>query len=1087
MKRKLPIIQTKFVPPFLKKFTIRKPHVMRKLNEIEHYPLTLIHSGAGYGKSTALSSFIHDHHFTYSWYSIAKSDDDFLPFILHFIHSIRTQIPTFSEKLLYYLVTEQPHNYEEDVPFICSELINEFMKIKQSFFVILDDFHLIEHTVSIKQLLLSLIEYLPDHIHLILSGRTRPTWHLLTELFVKGKLLEVNEKDLAFTEEEIGVLFSDYYHMPLKKTDINQIYKKTEGWIIAIHMVWQKLKAQGNVEKLLEKKLSSMNELFHFLTMEVVEKQPLPVQEFLQKTCIFDELTETLCNELLNINNSGELLEYLVHQHLFLISIEKKQYRYHALFKECLQEKLKENKRLYKDLHLQAANYYLSQGYHEKAFFYLLEIKDYVKTASLLERYGQMMIENGQLEMLLDVLKALPDNLKNIHYMLWFYQGEIYRYRCYYEDALASYERVQTLAVHKEDSIGESLGKEGKARVYLDTVQPGKAGDLLRQAISLIDAHPGCSTEKKVQLYSLMAENLLNLGKAADAENWYNKCKHVYKQMDGSKFEKVEFEARLYLRTGRLFQAKEILESYKREQSKSELLSRSHRTTDLLLAIVNTYIGDGDQAKAYAQESILRASQWKAPFVESVGWTRIGHAVQLLDHYRLHMAEDCYKTSLKITDQLKVRRGRAEPLMGLCLLYGRTDQYELAMEIGKQALLETEKDVWLASFIQLAMGIAAYYGGNKEEALCAFQKSMEHFTECGCCYGMFLSSFWLALIEFEQENMKRFTKFITSFLRKLKQSNFFFFIEQKTLFGPHDLQKMVPLFIEAKKREIEPEIVSAILEQYGYRNLPSHPGYTLCIQTFGEFKVCLGDIEVTENDWKRDKAKELLQLFVTKRKPIPKSEILSLLWGDLNEEAAARDFKVALNALHKTIEPSRKARSSPFFVERKNISYGLNEEAQIEVDAYAFQSLIEQALQEQNYEYAESLLVKALSYYQGDYLPSRRYHDWSLEMRERLLVLFLRGAERLAQIYTTKERYDEAIYWAEKMIEKDVCWEEAYRLLMYCYYRKNNRSYALKLYTKCTQKLQEELGVAPLDETKKMVEMMIGSEHIQYWRASNGD
>jgi DNA-binding SARP family transcriptional activator len=116
------------------------------------------------------------------------------------------------------------------------------------------------------------------------------------------------------------------------------------------------------------------------------------------------------------------------------------------------------------------------------------------------------------------------------------------------------------------------------------------------------------------------------------------------------------------------------------------------------------------------------------------------------------------------------------------------------------------------------------------------------------------------------------------------------------------------------------------------------------------------------------------------------------------------------------------------------------------------------------------VLQAGLALYQGDYLPDRRYDDWCLEERERLQVLFLRGAERLAEMLVHEGEYDKAIHWCERIVSKDACWEEAYRLLMYCHIRKNNRRQAIKWYQLCKEKLDQELGIAPMPQLTRLYE-----------------
>ena len=135
--------------------------------------------------------------------------------------------------------------------------------------------------------------------------------------------------------------------------------------------------------------------------------------------------------------------------------------------------------------------------------------------------------------------------------------------------------------------------------------------------------------------------------------------------------------------------------------------------------------------------------------------------------------------------------------------------------------------------------------------------------------------------------------------------------------------------------------------------------------------------------------------------------------------------------------------------------------------------MIQNGLNETEQEAAIVYLQKGLSLYHGEYLPERRYDDWCISKRESMLVYFLRGAEKMAKLSVRCENYEQAIYWCEKIIERDRTWEEAYRLIMYCYYRKNNRPQAMKWYKKCTDVLEEELGVTPLEPTRHMYEMII--------------
>lgn len=88
--------------------------------------------------------------------------------------------------------------------------------------------------------------------------------------------------------------------------------------------------------------------------------------------------------------------------------------------------------------------------------------------------------------------------------------------------------------------------------------------------------------------------------------------------------------------------------------------------------------------------------------------------------------------------------------------------------------------------------------------------------------------------------------------------------------------------------------------------------------------------------------------------------------------------------------------------------------------------------------------------------------------------LFLRGAERLAQIGLQRQDWEKTIRWSEAILRVDDCWEEAYRLLMRAYFLQNNRTQAIRWYEKCVNKLRVQLGVEPMPATVAMYHQIIG-------------
>ena len=73
----------KLIPPIPTATYMRRSSFIKKMKTSEHVKLTVLHSGAGFGKSSGLSSYFKDTRTLYSWYTVTEEDDDILPFITY--------------------------------------------------------------------------------------------------------------------------------------------------------------------------------------------------------------------------------------------------------------------------------------------------------------------------------------------------------------------------------------------------------------------------------------------------------------------------------------------------------------------------------------------------------------------------------------------------------------------------------------------------------------------------------------------------------------------------------------------------------------------------------------------------------------------------------------------------------------------------------------------------------------------------------------------------------------------------------------------------------------------------------------------
>ncbi len=254
--------------------------------------------------------------------------------------------------------------------------------------------------------------------------------------------------------------------------------------------------------------------------------------------------------------------------------------------------------------------------------------------------------------------------------------------------------------------------------------------------------------------------------------------------------------------------------------------------------------------------------------------------------------------------------------------------------------------------------------------------------------------------------------------------------------------------------------------------LNSYDEASLRVCTLGKWEVWCEGTSVDNKSWGRDKTIQLFQFLITSRdrNSLHKEQIIDRLWEDSDQKGGDRDFKVALHGIIKVLEPNRPSRTASRYILRQGLTYQLNLQ-EIWIDAQAFESFVSIANQviHTDLSTAQLALRHAISLHQGVYLPNRMYEDWSSEERERLQVLALGAYVMLAESLIEVNPM-ESIRLSQLALKIDPSWEDAYRIQMSAFAAKGNRPGAIKVYQQCQRVLEEEYGIDPLPETRKLMD-----------------
>jgi ATP/maltotriose-dependent transcriptional regulator MalT/DNA-binding SARP family transcriptional activator len=1064
------VIRSQLIPPRQPRGVLHRPRLEMRLESVLDYPLTIVQAGTGYGKSTALTALSAKVN-NLAWYTITEPDRDPLLFLAHLICAFEQQDAGWCEPAL----NAAEESGGRVVPELLTPLLNGLtLELDDEAVLILDDYHVVDDVLEIDALVERLVDYIPPRLHVVIASRQMPPLNVLTRWRVKGQVLIITRDDLAFTAEEVETLFLEQYDCPLSSQQAQALTAETEGWAIALQMVWQSLQsgAVSDMDDILGQLPTTLETLFDYLAQDVLARQSPTTQRFLLTTSVLRQIEGTVCEYLLDDQGSADLLRQIHESGLFLVSAGTDVYRYHRLFHDFLQAHLNQDAERAQALHRRAAEYYQQIGHLEETVYHLLEARDYPQAARLLQDIGPRLVTLGRFDSLSTWIARLPKEIRKTQPGLNLLMGDVLRLRAHFDGALEHYIAAEHLYLEQREQLGTSRALRGQAQVYLDTVRPLKADSLLEEALRLLE--PEEHRHETAALLERLAENKLNLGYPDEARALHHEARLLRAETDPGE---IYLEARAMVRTGRLTDAQRLLEerAEKERQDGQVRPQRFHRETLLLLSLVHALQGQGQAADRCAREGIAIGEQLGSPFVEAVGYMRLGHAVQLRDDRPWKMAErstlrhsmDCYQRAIEQVQTFKVMRTQVEPLWGLVRACSYHGDLTAAEQYAEQSLniVRRAGDEWMQNLVQVTMGAGYALAGRSAEARPRLTESAEGFGRVGDLFGQSAAWLWLALDAWWQGDADQSMRHLSALLPLAKERSYDPLLVKRTFIGLKSEQAVVPLLVKARMQGIETHYAGHLLSSIGLGSIETHPGYCLAVRSLGPFAVWRGDEPVAARDWQREKARQIFQLLLTyPRQWFYREQIIDHLWPHLPPHAAERDFKVALNALNRALEPNRPRGASPFFVVRRGSVYGLNPEAQIVVDANDFEQLAASDEMEQ--------LRQALALYEDDYLPDSLYEDWSAAERQRLRHLYLVTAERLARHLLQHEDWEEAIRVCQMILARDNCWEAAYRLLMRAYAAQDNRPRVHSVYQQCVTNLHDELGVEPAPATQALFEQL---------------
>jgi DNA-binding SARP family transcriptional activator len=282
-------------------------------------------------------------------------------------------------------------------------------------------------------------------------------------------------------------------------------------------------------------------------------------------------------------------------------------------------------------------------------------------------------------------------------------------------------------------------------------------------------------------------------------------------------------------------------------------------------------------------------------------------------------------------------------------------------------------------------------------------------------------------------------------------------------------------------RGAAPEAVLGAIEE-------AAPRGALQARFFGHFEMFCNGEAVTLR--RNGKALAILKYLLAHRtRSVSQDHLMGWLWPESNLKKARWSLNSAIHVLRKLLS-SYPSPASVNYILLEEGYYRLCPTVRVETDVDEFDVCyqrgrrLEDAHRRQE---AAAEYEKAIELYRGDYLVEDLYEDWTMVERERLISAYVDMLDRLAVHYMESGQPQEAIRACYRLLEKDRCHEDSYRMLMRCYVSLGLRNMALRQYRLCEETLLREYGTAPSSETRSLYGGLLrdGSARSPFERASS--
>ncbi len=220
----------------------------------------------------------------------------------------------------------------------------------------------------------------------------------------------------------------------------------------------------------------------------------------------------------------------------------------------------------------------------------------------------------------------------------------------------------------------------------------------------------------------------------------------------------------------------------------------------------------------------------------------------------------------------------------------------------------------------------------------------------------------------------------------------------------------------------------------------------------------------------RKKSRALVYYLAAHDKPLTREQLLAFFWPDSDRVSAQQVLRTTLHGLRQALGAS--------LITDENL-LALAPETSVDVRTF------ETVLQRQPVTASDQQLTATLQLYRGDFLSgftlsdSAEFDDWLTGQQEHYRRLAIRGFIALAAAHEQQQNYAAALEALDRALSFDPLQEDVQRSALRVHYLAGDRTGAIRRYEALRKLLDDELGIPPMAETRRLYDEIIRDQLIR--------